>query len=454
MKKHFSIGIAILAIVTLTSCSKSRFGELTGVDKRKKWSEPTPYGMNFIHQGSFHLGPNDQEVSSLNTPTKTVSVDAFWMDDTEITNNEYRQFVYWVRDSIAMRELSNQYPVFINSNSYNHNNQPILNWKKRIDWEDSNYQMAMQNLYVPQNERFLNKNEIDPRKLVYEYWWIDLQQAAQRRNSYNFQTQMYNGLIINLYGDTIKTVIDRSSFFMHESIPIYPDTLCWIRDFSYSYNDPRTRRYFYHPAFDEYPVVGVSWKQANAFCNWRTNYRNDNLPKRSIGPEEDYRLPTEAEWEYAARGGKEFSMYPWGSYYTREQNGVFMANFKPDRGNYVEDGGIVTLKVRTYDPNDFGLYDMAGSVAEWTSNAFYESAYDIINDFNPNIEYNAIPEDPPVLKRKVIRGGSWKDISAFLQVGTRSYEYQDTTKSYIGFRCVRSSFCDVTEIPFGRKSQK
>ena len=151
----------------------------------------------------------------------------------------------------------------------------------------------------------------------------------------------------------------------------------------------------------------------------------------------DYRLPTETEWEYAARGGLDLSKFPWGGPYTRNNLGCFLANFKPLRGNYVDDGGFYTLPVATYEPNDFGLYDMAGNVAEWTSNAFDESAYSFVHDMNPDYHYEALPADPPALKRKVIRGGSWKDIGYYLQCGTRTYEYQDSTKSYIGFRCVR-----------------
>ena len=131
-------------------------------------------------------------------------------------------------------------------------------------------------------------------------------------------------------------------------------------------------------------------------------------------------------------------MYPWGGYYTRNKEGCFLANFKPLRGNYIDDGGSTTLPVGTYQPNEYGLYDMAGNVAEWTSNAYDESAYVFSHDLNPDYKYNARPDDPPVLKRKVIRGGSWKDIGYYLQCGVRSYEYQDTAKSYIGFRCVRS----------------
>jgi gliding motility-associated lipoprotein GldK len=141
-------------------------------------------------------------------------------------------------------------------------------------------------------------------------------------------------------------------------------------------------------------------------------------------------LPTESEWEYAARGGIALNMYPWGGPYTRNDQGCFLANFKPLRGNYVDVG--------SYEPNEFGLYDMAGNVAEWTSGAYDESAYSFTHDMNPNYEYNALPSDPPALKRKVTRGGSWKDIGYYLQCATRTYEYQDTAKSYIGFRCVRT----------------
>lgn len=152
----------------------------------------------------------------------------------------------------------------------------------------------------------------------------------------------------------------------------------------------------------------------------------------------DYKLPTETEWEYAARGGIEQMMYPWGGYYTREANGCFMANFKGGRGDVTKDGAFYTSEVATYYPNDFGLFDMAGNVAEWTRDAFDESAYSYTHDLNPSYEYNAQKDDQPVLKRKVVRGGSWKDIAFFLQNGTRTYEYQDTAKSYIGFRCVRA----------------
>ena len=81
---------------------------------------------------------------------------------------------------------------------------------------------------------------------------------------------------------------------------------------------------------------------------------------------------------------------------------------------------------------------MAGNAAEWTSNAFDESAYNFSHDLSPDYVYEADDADPEVLKRKVIRGGSWKDLGMYMQTSTRTYEYQDTAKSYIGFRCVRT----------------
>ena len=66
------------------------------------------------------------------------------------------------------------------------------------------------------------------------------------------------------------------------AVPVYPDTLVWIRDFSYSYNEPLAKRYYAHPAYGNYPVVGVTWKQAVAFCHWRTHIQNADFAKRKL----------------------------------------------------------------------------------------------------------------------------------------------------------------------------
>lgn len=430
------------AIVLLASCSGTQQGELVGVERSAQFYEPDPYGMVFIPQGSFNMGQNEQDIASQTTAmTKTVTVQSFWMDDTEITNSEYRQFVEWVRDSIARSLLGAQYEdefMIVEDEFGNPLEKPRLRWKTELDWHNSDYQEILNEMYYNEDERFFGRKEFDNRKWQYEYDWVDLQQAAKLSNRYDYKEGKYNGVVYDIDGEPRELADgNRSAFIMHDKVLVYPDTLCWIENFTYSYNEPQARMYFWHPGYDTYPVVGVSWKQATAFCIWRSNLLNNYLRTEGQPLAMDYRLPTEAEWEYASRGGFQQGIYPWGGYYTRNNRGCFVANFKPLRGRYTDDGSVKTASVSSYAPNEYGLYDMAGNVAEWTSSAYDESAYVYTHDMNPDYKYNARPDDPIVMKRKVLRGGSWKDVAYFLQCGTRSYEYQDSTASYIGFRCVR-----------------
>lgn len=443
MKKVLALSVIIITI--LSGCGQSGNGELVGVSRGGSFYEPDPYGMLFIPEGSFTMGPNDQDIVwSMTSQSKTVSIRSFWMDETEITNSEYRQFVYWVKDSIARRLLGdNGFEDFLYTEDAAGMpiDPPFLNWDEPIDWLDEEYAPVLEEMYLTENERFFRRKEIDTRKLTYEYQWVDLLQAANKNNRYNFETKEYEGRVFDQYGEE-REITDRSAFIMQDAVNVYPDTLCWIADFTYSFNEPWTEKYFWHPGFDEYPVVGISWKQASAFCVWRTQLLNNYLMQKGEPTVMAYRLPTEAEWEYAARGGLEHAIYPWGGMYTRNDKGCFLANFKPLRGRYGDDGGMTTVAVASYMPNDYGLFDMAGNVSEWTSSAYDESSYTFTHDLNPTYKYNALPDDPHVMKRKVIRGGSWKDVGYFLQNGARTYEYQDSTKSFIGFRCVRDYIGD------------
>lgn len=442
MKKAIFFGLIL--IILLNSCGSSGTGELTGVMGRKKFFEPEPYQMAFIPAGSFVMGPSDEDaIHAVNALSKTVTVEAFWMDQTEITNNKYRQFVFYVRDSILRTKLGEAgiegREYYLTDKEGNVIEPKVLNWDEKIDGRDEQVQAIMEEMYYPPQERFNAKKEIDTRKLNYSFYWVDYKQAARVPyvQDYKAGTGKYVGEAYNIEGVS-SPVNDRSAFIIREIVNVYPDTLCWIRDFTYSLNDPQASIYFWHPSFDDYPVVGVSWVQARAFSVWRTDYMNTALRKNGIPDVQAYRLPTETEWEYAARGGLDLSMYPWGGPYTRNYKGCFLANFKPLRGNYVDDGSVYAAKVGSYEPNEYGLYDMSGNVAEWTTTAYHPSSYIFTHDLNPNYEYNAKPQDPPVMKRKVIRGGSWKDIAYFMQTSSRDYEYQDSTKPYVGFRNVRS----------------
>ena len=377
--------------------------------------------MVLIPSGSFYMGPSDEQIDmSMLNRKKLVSIQSFWMDRTEVTNGQYRKFVKYVADSLKY--------LAVFGGGVNQTEDTVkVDWNRalKINTNSKAVIEKLNELLLSPDNRIQGKIEIDPTKLVYRYSFVDLKAAAKASK----------GLEQPL-----------SNFLVSQTEAVYPDTLVWMRDFSYSYNEPFTRLYFSHPSYSEYPVVGVTWKQAVAFCHWRTNNSNFYLNKGNKKDEKIdgiYRLPTEAEWEYAARGNsKTNAMYPWGSPYTRTKEGRLLANFKPGRGDYfggdAKNDNIYTTKVQSFTENGYRLFDMAGNVAEWTSSVYYEGSNNFVGDFSPDIQYNAKEDDPISMKRKVIRGGSWKDIAYNCQVSTRNYEYQDTAKSYIGFRCVLS----------------
>jgi formylglycine-generating enzyme required for sulfatase activity len=451
MKKNLPI---ILLTLLFVACNKPT-GELTGLGTKGFFIESQPYGMVFIKRGSFMMGANDQSaLGSINDKSIDMSVDAFWMDETEMTNDKYKQFVFWVRDSIALRSLviagKDEYRMkFKNQTDDATPETARLNWNAKDPWfsRDEEVKTILDMFYYQGSNALGVKKILDPGKLQYRYEWVNYDQAALPKNKYNVNTGSYpanakvrvdtsyieNGVIIN---KTIeRKLLTRKDLISTKIVNIYPDTMMWLRDFQYSYNDPKMRMYFSHPGYAQYPVVGVSWEQAQAFCQWRTQLFNSYNPIQG----QDYRLPTEAEWEYAARGGKQMALYPWGGNYVRDNRGCYLANFKPMRGSFSDDTGTTTMQVASFfPPNDYGLYDMAGNVAEWTSSAFDESASSLVSDLNPTYQYNAKNSDSDKLKRKVVKGGSWKDIAYYLQCGVKTYEYQNESRPYIGFRCVRS----------------
>ena len=417
MKGYLTTITLALFTLSLTSCffgkNKGKGvpddGQLHGVAPLAKQSMLTPRTMVYVPPGTFHMGPSDEDVSfNYSNRNRNVSIPGFWMDATEITNNHYRQFVNWVRDSLAYKVTSG---VGLNNSS----DTTAVNWKKAALYKYDNKELANLTGLTYENP-LTRKLSIDPDSLIYRVRYFDLPAAAKINK--NNSTQKGRDQIVSY------------------AVPVYPDTLVWIRDFSYSYNEPLAKRYYAHPAYGNYPVVGVTWKQAVAFCHWRTHIQNADFAKKKIAVDGDYRLPNEAEWEYAARGGRTNTMFPWGSPYLRNKKGCLLANFKPGRGNYPEDGGFYTVKATAYWPNDFGLYNMSGNVAEWTASYFYEGSYNFMSDLSPDVRIEADENDPPRMKRKVIRGGSWKDVGNALQVSARAYEYQDNAKSYIGFRTV------------------
>lgn len=468
MKKLiFIVSVAIIGLIAY-SCgnplrSQANGGEVTGISMMS-WDEPTPYGMVLIKRGSLKIGTDEKDsLWGISEPSKEISIEAFWMDENEVTNSKYKQFVFWVRDSIIRERLAD--PAFggdetfrIEEDEEGNPITPHLNWSRQIPWKKATEDQLAAINSVYYTHPITGTRMLDDKQLNYRYEVFDYLNAALRKNRLNPEERNRNTDIpvdpdevvmiskdtayIDEEGRIVRSTVNRAltslfDFLNTYIVNVYPDTTCWVNDFQNSYNEPYMRLYFSHPSYNEYPVVGVSWEQANAFCNWRTDYLLAGL-----GPQarfvQRYRLPTEAEWEFAARG-KEENVYPWrAEEEMKSDKGCYYANYKVNKGDYTQDGNLITTRAGSYPPNSNGLYDMAGNVAEWTSTAYTAQGIRGMSDMNPEFSYNAAKEDPYRMKRKVVRGGSWKDGARFIRSDIRGYEYQNEQRSFIGFRCVRT----------------
>jgi gliding motility-associated lipoprotein GldJ len=342
LKLHISLLASLGLLIALTGCYRERSGatgwkynksENGGFEKPSFYEQQTGPGLILVEGGTFTMGQvEDDLMGSWDNSPRSVTVSSFYMDEAEVTN---------------------------------------MFWLEYLEWLD------------------------------------------------------------RIYGNSFPEIVERA----------LPDTLAW-RD-KMAYNEPMVKYYLRHPAYRDYPVVGVSWKQATDFCKWRTDRVNESilineglfvhspesqmdeehfttetyLNRQYIGERDvegvrdytpngsgyrdieledglllpDYRLPTEAEWEYAALGlignsygelVEERRTYPWDGHYIRNDKlrekgyGEVNANFVKGRGDYMgvagalDDGGDITVHVRSYAPNDYGLFNMAGNVNEWVMDVY------------------------------------------------------------------------------------
>ncbi len=465
-KNIYSIILGLGALMGVIACSSSRGaigGEVVG-SRLARWNEPKPYGMVLIPQGHIVLGEKTADSLWGTRPyTRAISVDAFWMDQNEVTNAQYRQFVEYVKDSITRERLAD--PSYggdetyrITEDKYGEAIKPRLDWKKSIPTEkqaNDDELRAINSLYY--TNPATGERHLDPKQLLYKYEEYDYRTAALYRNQLH-RPQGNEKWEIQYKKPTISkdtAWVDQSGIVHRESltrelsseydfintyiVAVYPDETCWVNDFPNSKNDIYTRMYFNHPGYDDYPVVGVSWEQAKAYCAWRTEFYLSGIKLPKGKRIEAYRLPTEAEWEYAARAGNSNNIYPWNSEDLNSDKACYLGNYKPENGNYTADSHLITAEVGSYSPNDFGLYDMAGNVAEWTSTAYSFSGQAKVDDVNPELNYQASLNDPKERIEKVVKGGSWKDVPRYIRSNSRSKSEQNSQHSYIGFRCVRTA---------------
>jgi formylglycine-generating enzyme required for sulfatase activity len=332
----------------------------------KKWERTTkkltPPGFTMVKGGTFtssnfEIYPDRDTsvlISNLYSPrSRRITLSSFIISKTEVTNKKYRAFANWVIDSIALSIKAEKDPSF-----YNNPSLKTLDWSRRNEIRDTSSFPSLYPLYI-KNE--LKKNIgyiLNTNLLKYKYLGYD---------SVNY--------LIN----------------------IYPDTLVWYKD-KQLWADQLIETYFSNPAYNEYPVVGVSWQQASAYCDWLN--RNSSYP---IYGETKYyyRLPSAAEFEYCQnlqnikkyyvnKSYKKFKLF--GNrydlkFYTSEikisENGKYLASFGKiiDRNGFlVKDGVFGPEKVAKYPTWGFGFNDIAGNVSEWILESVPQSYY--LSDFN------------------------------------------------------------------------
>lgn len=368
----------------------------------------TPQGMVLVGRGHIRMGLEKDSIWATATPVRDISVDDFMMDRTEVTNRQYMAFVNDIKDRLITAMVSDSTSRY---------------FKDRSGAEES--------LYITNpvtGEKAVRRSALTYRYETYDY-------TASVRND-GSMTVSKDTAYISEDGVIVREKVTRPKGSAYDYVntyitEIYPDTTCWINDFPNAGNGLYTKFYFTHPDYRDYPVVGVTWEQANAYCAWRTEMLKEELGE-DYGDTQPFRLPTEAEWEYAARGNASYT-FPWEENTAGRNVAMFRANFMAAEGDYTKDGNIITARVGVYPPNAHGLYDMAGNVAEWTATPFTETGVNDMNNINP--QYGVTNADNNIIS---VRGGSWKDPESHIRSAWRQKEYKDTPRSYIGFRCARS----------------
>ncbi len=255
----------------------------------------------------------------------------------------------------------------------------------------------------------------------------------------------------------------------------YPDTSLWLHEFKYTYNRPHAKNYFSKPNFNNFPVVGITWDQARLYCQWKTEKVNQLLRKKGKKSSVKFRLPTENEWEFAAMKKpsedrtEKRSPYAWPEDKMLSEllqltnlGQIFDQNGVPIK-SYADDGCLYTCEVASYPPNDYGIYNMAGNVSEWTADqaqiktiffdnydakilstsseieneiAYFQNNFDV-EEWTVKNAIEKMEHDKKILTNsnvKICKGGSWANGLVYAQPGSRQGKNKDNASVKVGFR--------------------
>ncbi len=364
LKRIFRIIAFTCISLLLVSCS---------LIKKPKPTDKLLDGMTYLEGGQFtkgrgfilQLDPKKDSTLLYNEAVKRTTVKSFYLSDHEVTNGEYMQFVHWVRDSImrcllfdrAAENEKAKWGSFVTVNPSNHDSIYLrfkLNWETPLDYNNREVRETLMNAFKTNYSFELKALMNDPRKLL-------------------FKSDNY---------------VDPVSKETYSSVTaIYPDTMCWQKESEF-YNSQEN--YFWHPAYKDYPVVGLTYAQVTAYCRWKTEeYKRilntlSDRDRAKMPQNSTFRLPTENEWEFAATSlendaegdiSLEFSGY-------KKYTDGYHANFGKSQlksgiilKNHFDDGYFFTSKIKSYAPNSYGIYDLFGNVSEWVQNEPMEPVF-------------------------------------------------------------------------------
>ena len=363
MRRQFRLSsrlaICLLALVAF-QCDSGKDGEHIPDETSQTNGTSTPEhvvkhgsgvtkGMVWIPGGEFMMGADNEQAGEDEYPKHKVRVDGFWMDETEVTNAQFAQFV--------------------KATGYVTTAEQVPDWQELKKSLRPGTPRPPDDVMVPGSMVFN-----PPRRPVpldnWRIWWKWVPGADW-------------------------------------SHPVGPGSSI--------------------AGLEDYPAVHISWYDANAYANWAGK-----------------RLPTEAEWEWAARGALAGNIYPWGNEHI--ETGIKKANFW--QGNFpifdaAEDGFKGPSPVKSFPPNSYGLYDMAGNVWEWCADWYHSEYYNMVNaegEKNPRGPMSSYEPDEPWAQKRVQRGGSFLCSESYCsgyRVSARLRTPPDTGELHVGFRCIK-----------------